>query len=74
LVRLVPELAARAAGLDPPTESDAETERLRLYDAVGEWLVEASRDDPIVLMLDSMHWGEPDTFRLLRHVVAMLDG
>jgi hypothetical protein len=73
LVRLVPELAARAPGLDPPTESDAETERLRLYDAVGEWLVDASLDEPIVLILDSMHWGSPATFDLIEHVLPMLE-
>jgi tetratricopeptide (TPR) repeat protein len=74
LVRLVPELADRVPGLDPPTESDAETERTRLHEAVGEWLRDASLDEPIVLILDSLHWGGPATFHLLQHALPMLDG
>ncbi len=74
LVRLVPELAEYAPELEAPTESDAETERLRMYDAIGEWLVDASRDEPIVLILDSIHWSGPATLQLIAHILPMLAG
>ncbi len=38
LVRLLPEIAALVPDIAPPTRSDPETERYRLFDAVVEWL------------------------------------
>ncbi len=72
LVRLVPELAEWVPDLPPPTPSDAETERLCLYDAVGEWIATAALDDPVLLVLDSLHFATNPTFELLRHALRML--
>ena len=72
LARLVPELAEWVPDLPPPTPSDAETEQLCLYDAVGEWLATAALDDPVLLVLDSLHCAANPTFELLRHTLRML--
>jgi class 3 adenylate cyclase/tetratricopeptide (TPR) repeat protein len=69
LVRLVPELAARVAGLAEPLRSDPETERYRLFDAVAAWLAEMSADDPVLLVLDDVHWAAKPTLLLLRHIL-----
>jgi class 3 adenylate cyclase/DNA polymerase III delta prime subunit len=68
LVRLVPELAERLPGLPPPLSSDPETERYRLFDAVAGWLAGASRDHPVLLILDDLQWAAKPTLLLLRHV------
>ena len=69
LVRLMPELADRATDLPPALQSDPETERYRLFDAVGAWLAAASADQPILLVVDDLHWAAKPTLLLLRHVL-----
>jgi DNA polymerase III delta prime subunit len=69
LVRLVPE-AAGAPGLAPPLQSDPETERYRLFDAVAAWLAAASRDEPILLVLDDLQWAAGPTLLMLRHLMS----
>ena len=67
LVRLCPELADLIA-LPEPVRSDAETERFRLFEAVGEWLSTAAAVTPIVLVLDDVQWAAPETVQLVRHI------
>jgi predicted ATPase len=69
LVRVVPELADRVPGLPAPLRSDPETERYRLFDAVAAWLVAASAEEPLLLVLDDLQWAAKPTLLLLRHVV-----
>ena len=69
LVRVVPELAERAPGLPTPLRSDPETERYRLFDAVAAWLVAASAEEPLLLVLDDLQWAAKPTLILLRHVL-----
>jgi len=69
LVRLVPELAERVPDLPVPLRSDPETERYRLFDAVAAWLVAASAEEPLLLVLDDLQWAAKPTLLLLRHVV-----
>jgi class 3 adenylate cyclase/tetratricopeptide (TPR) repeat protein len=69
LVRLVPELVQLVADLPEPLRSDPETERYRLFDAVASWLSEASADQPVLLVLDDLHWAAKPTVLLLRHVL-----
>ena len=68
LVRLVPEIAQRRPDLPPGLRSDPETERYRLFDAVAAWLGAASGDQPLLLVLDDLHWAAKPTLLLLRHV------
>ena len=70
LVRLLPELSERVPGLAPLLNSDPETERYRLFDAVAAWLTAASGDGPILLVLDDLQWAAGPTLLLLRHVVS----
>jgi predicted ATPase/class 3 adenylate cyclase len=69
LARLVPELTNVAPNLPPPLESDPETERYRLFDAVAAWLGAVSAEEPLLLVLDDLQWAAKPTLLLLRHVV-----
>jgi class 3 adenylate cyclase/tetratricopeptide (TPR) repeat protein len=69
LARLVPELAEVVPGLPSPLRSDPETERYRLFEAMACWLGAASADEPLVIILDDLHWATQPTLLLLRHVV-----
>ena len=69
LSRLVPELSVRVPGLADPRASDPEVERYLLFGAVVGVLEETSRAEPVVLLLDDLHWADRTTLSLLKHVV-----
>ena len=73
LVRLLPDLADLAPAVAAPWSSDPETERFRLFDAVGRALATLSRHAPLVLVLDDLHWATAPTLLLLRHLVTRLE-
>jgi predicted ATPase/class 3 adenylate cyclase len=68
LARLVPKLGTRIASLPPPRRSDSETERYLLYAAIADLLDASCAEDPIVLMLDDLHWADRETLLLLKHL------
>jgi class 3 adenylate cyclase len=70
LARLIPALADRVSDLPAPRESDPETERYLLYAAVAGLLKGASEREPLLLILDDLHWADGPTLSLLRHVVT----
>src|SRR5207302_10371877 len=51
-------------------QSDPETERYLLYGAVAGLLEEATREAPMVLILDDLHWADKPSLSLLRHLVT----
>ena len=70
LARLVPALRDRVRELPDPRESDPETERYLLYAAIAGLLEEAGEQEPMLLILDDLHWADAPTLSLLRHVAS----
>ena len=69
LSRLQPLLGARVKGLPAPGSSDPRSEEYLLFEATRSWLVELSRQQPVVLVLDDLHWATRPVLLLLRHVL-----
>jgi class 3 adenylate cyclase len=69
LARLCPELAMRVADLPAPAASDPRTEEYRLFEAVTSWLLQASRESGMVLVVDDLHWATRATLLLLAHLL-----
>jgi predicted ATPase len=69
LGRLVPEVAARL-GVEVPSSADADAERFVLYGCVTDLLQRVSRDRPVLVVLDDLHWADRATAQLLRHVAT----
>jgi DNA-binding SARP family transcriptional activator len=69
LARLIPELAAALPTEQAVQPPDPETRRYLLFDAVSQFLSEASERTPLVLVLDDLHWADRATLHLLRHVI-----
>jgi DNA-binding SARP family transcriptional activator len=64
LGRVVPELVAEGeTALAEPTE------RYRLFDAAAEVLTDMARAQPVVLVLDDLHWADKPTLLMLRQLV-----
>ena len=65
LGRVMPELAPEGADV---SGGDDPTARYLLFDAVGRALATAARDAPLVIALEDLHWADPPTLLMLRHV------
>ncbi len=69
LARLVPELAAHLPEPRAAPPADPATRRYLLFDAVSALLADVSAGSPLALVLDDLHWADPATLHLLRHVI-----
>lgn len=55
-------------GAQPPAGVDAEQARLRLFDAVVAVLRCAGQQQPLLLVLDDVHWADPASIALLQMI------
>ncbi len=68
IARLIPELRGRLPDVAEPPPLPPDEERLRLFDAVSQFLIAVSKRAPVVLVLDDLHWIDKGTLGMLRHV------
>ena len=68
VARMVPELARKLGSNPAPVTSDPEGERLRLFDAIDEFVATISRAAPVLVVLDDLHWADKPSLVLLRHL------
>jgi DNA-binding SARP family transcriptional activator/tetratricopeptide (TPR) repeat protein len=66
LARLVPEAQAEVTG----AERDPQTAMLRLFDAVVGWLGSLAAQDPVVLVVEDVHWAGETTLLLLKRLCS----
>jgi DNA-binding CsgD family transcriptional regulator len=63
---IVPDIRARLPDLDPPAMlSDPSETRFRLFGSIARFLVNTSRRQAMVLVLDDLHWADVPSLRLL---------
>ena len=55
--------------LPPRTASDPRFEEHLLFEATRSWLVELSRRQPLVLVIDDLHWASKPVLLMLMHVL-----
>lgn len=68
LAELVPELAPLVADLPSLIALGPDEERFRLYDAVVRFLLRLAAQQPVVVVLDDVHWADRASLDLLRHL------
>ena len=68
VAKLVSEIRQRIPDLPPPPQIEPEQERYRLFESITSFLVNASRANPIVLVLDDLHWADKPSLLLLQHL------
>lgn len=70
---LVPILVERIPGLSPVApEAGREESRWRQFDAISRVLVAAARSQPLVVLLDDLHWADAASLRLVEHLIPEL--
>ena len=65
LARLVPDI-----GGDGDRVGDPDTERLLLLEGIVELLAAVSAREPVMVVLDDLHWADTASLQVLRHVIA----
>jgi eukaryotic-like serine/threonine-protein kinase len=73
LAQLVPELRRHFPDLPEPSAREPDAARFSLFDATAEFLRSASRDRPIVVVLDDLHAADEPSLLLLRFLARELD-
>jgi DNA-binding SARP family transcriptional activator len=74
LAQMLPELRQLIPDLPPPPAAEAEGARFRLFDAAARFLRNASREQPLVLILDDLHAADEPSLLLLRFIGRELAG
>jgi DNA-binding NarL/FixJ family response regulator len=64
ILHVVPELRARLNVVGIPTDEDVS--RFAIYDSVGELLFGAARRQPVILVLEDLHWADSPSVVLLQ--------
>ena len=62
---ILPELGVRLEGLEKPPVLEPEQARFRLFFSITTFLKNVSRSQPLVLVLDDLHWADESSLLLL---------
>src|SRR6185369_6462212 len=73
LAEIVPDIAQRLPGCEPlaPTLDPLQT-RFRLFDAMSGFWKRAAAEQPLLLILDNLHWADASSLRLLEFLAPDL--
>ena len=73
IAQIVSEVRRRLPGLEPPPSSvGGEQARFRLFDTVATFLLNASRREPLVVVLDDLHCADRGSLALLEFLAPQL--
>lgn len=72
IAQVLPELHRRIPGLQPAVEMEPEQARFRLFDALTTFLTEVSRDRPLFIILDDIHWADTPSLLLLQFLAQRM--
>jgi tetratricopeptide (TPR) repeat protein len=68
IARIMPELRRVFPDLPPPIELPPEQERRYLFNSITDFLTRASHMQPLLLVLEDLHWADEPSLLLLRHL------
>ena len=71
---IVSDVSEKLPGLAAPPELEPEQARFRLFDSMTAFLKSASQRQPLVLVLDDLHWADQPSLALLQFVTRELSG
>jgi predicted ATPase len=74
LAQLVPQIRARLPAIPPAAALSPNEERYRLYEAMAQFLTGVAGEQPVVLILDDLHWAGRDSLEGLRYVARFTGG
>ena len=72
--RLLPELATWHPNLPPPVALPPDQERLRLWEALVQYLLALAGTGPQLIIMEDVHWIDPAALDLLQYILPRLPG
>ncbi len=73
IAEIVPEVRERIPDLKPPPALGPEQARFRLFDSVTAFFKRAADTQPLVLILDNLHWADKPSLLLLEFLARELE-
>ena len=74
IAEIVPELRAKLPDLERPPVLEPEQARFRLFDSIATFLKNAAHSQPLMLVLDDLHWADKPSLLLLQFLARQLQG
>jgi len=74
IAEVVSDVRERLPDLQPAPQLEPEQARFRLFDSIASFLKTASQRQPLVLVLDDLHWADQPSLLLLQFVARELGG
>ncbi|MDP2674150.1 MAG: protein kinase [Dehalococcoidia bacterium] len=74
IAQIISEVRDRLPGLPAPPALEPEQARFRLFDSITTFLKNASKGQPVVLVLDDLHWADKPSLLLLQFLARELRG
>ena len=74
IAEIVPEVKQQLPNLSLTPPHDPDQARFRLFDSIATFLKNAARRQPIVLILDDLHWADKPSLLLLEFLALELAG
>ena len=74
IAEVVSDVRDRLPGRPPAPQLEPEQARFRLFDSIAAFLKTASQRQPLVLVLDDLHWADQPSLALLQFVARELGG
>jgi DNA-binding SARP family transcriptional activator len=71
---VAPELADLIGEVAPIRVPDADTARFRFFEVMSRLLAAGSERQPVVVVLEDIHWADAPSMAMLRHVVGSIRG
>ena len=74
IAEVLPQLRAKLPELEPPPTLEPEQARFRLFDSITTFLKNAVQSQPLMLVLDDLHWADKSSLLLLEFLARELGG
>ena len=72
IAEIIPEVHGKLPDLEPAPELELEQARFRLFDSITTFLRTSAENQPVMLVLDNLHWADPPSLQLLEFLAQEL--
>ena len=72
IAEIVPEILGKLPGLETPPALDPEAARFHLFDSITTFLKNAAQNQPLMMVLDDLHWADRSSLLLLEFLAREL--